>query len=337
MPPSSPSPAARVTLIVLGGTITMTADQSGGITPRLSAEALIEAVPGLARVAQVEPLSPFRIPGASLTVAQIAEVAAIARSAVSEGAAGVVVVQGTDTIEETAFALDCLWDQPAPIIVTGAMRGPEAAGADGPANLLASVTVAASEAARGRGALVVMNDQVHGAAAVTKAHTGLCSAFVSRGAGPVGEVLEGRAFFFTPPPPRGPALALPGGDVPPVALLKLGLGEGPALMEALPGLGYQGLVVEAMGAGHVAECLADPLGKLADRLPVVLTSRTGDGPVFRRTYGFVGGEIDLLARGLIAGGRLSGLKARLRLQLVLAAGGTLEDCRAAFAVEVPPS
>lgn len=322
---------AAVTLIVLGGTITMTANAGGGITPKLTAEALIDAVPGLGAVAEIRPVSPFSIPGASLTLEQLGEVARIAKHAVDGGASGVVVVQGTDTIEETAFALDCMWDEDAPLIVTGAMRGPEAAGADGPANILASVIAASCDDARSRGALVVMEDRIHTARAVVKSHTGLCSAFTSGAIGPAGEVMEGRPFFFAPPPPRRfPAIAPPSAPIPPVALLKLGLGEDARLVEALPGLDYKGAVIEAMGAGHVAERLSDPLGALAATMPVVLASRTGNGPVFSRTYGFKGGEIDLLSKGLISAGRLGGLKARLLLQLLLAGGADRQDCVSAL-------
>lgn len=80
---------------------------------------------------------------------------------VDGGVNGVVVVQGTDTIEETAYLLDLYWDLREPLVVSGAMRAPSAAGADGPANLLAAIVVAASAAARDRGALVVLNDDVH--------------------------------------------------------------------------------------------------------------------------------------------------------------------------------
>ncbi|WP_174802249.1 asparaginase [Martelella limonii] len=329
---SSPS-LPNISLIVLGGTITMTSGAGGGITPRLTAEALLAAVPGLEAVANVTPLSPFRIPGASLTLDQIGEVAGLAREAVRDGAAGVVVVQGTDTIEETTFALDCMWDEEAPIVVTGAMRGPEAAGADGPANILAAVMTAASHQARARGALAVMDDHIHTATAVTKSHTGFCSAFISAGQGLSGEVMEGAAFFFAPPTVRRRACAIPSRAIPPVALIKPGIGEDSRLIEALPDLGYRGAVIEAMGAGHVAEGLSGPLAALARVFPVILASRTGSGPVFRKTYGFKGGEIDLLSKGLIPAGRLNALKARLLLQLVLANGGAHDDVVRAFASE----
>lgn len=74
---------------------------------------------------------------------------------------GVVVSQGTDTLEETAFLADLVWSRDAPLVLTGAMRNPTLPGADGPANLLAALQVAASDDARGQGALVVLADEIH--------------------------------------------------------------------------------------------------------------------------------------------------------------------------------
>ncbi|WP_431267585.1 hypothetical protein [Dankookia sp. P2] len=93
------------------------------------------------------------------------------------------------------------------------------------------------------------------------------------------------------------------------------MGEDGRLLEVLPQLGYAGAVIEGMGAGHVPAEAAPLLGELAARMPVVLASRCLTGPVFTGTYGYAGGEIDLLGRGLIPAGILSGLKARLLLGL----------------------
>ena len=103
------------------------------------------------------------------------------------------------------------------------------------------------------------------------------------------------------------------------------------LLTALPDLGYSGLVVEGMGAGHVPEEVAPALGEVASRIPVVLASRAMTGPVFEGTYGYPGGEIDLIRRGLIPAGFLSGLKARLLLGLSVRNGAGPEDVRRAFA------
>ena len=233
---------------------------------------------------------------------------------------GAIVVQGTDTIEETAFVLDLLVDSDKPVVVLGAMRGAEAPGADGPANLLAGVITAASEAARGLGTLVVLNDTIHAARFVQKISTVLPSAFQSPGAGPLGYVVEGEARILTrivrrPAIPNGVD-----GDEAPVALLIIALGDDGRLLPTLPALGYRGVVVEAMGVGHVPASVVPALEELTGTLPVILSTRITAGPVCSRTYGFPGSEIDLIGRGLINGGDIGGLKARLLLSLLLGAG-----------------
>jgi L-asparaginase len=319
-----------VLMVSLGGTITMTRDASGGIVPNLDADDLVRTVPGLDAVARIETLSPLRKPGASLTVNDLMAVAALLNERLVGDVAGAVVIQGTDTIEETAFVLDCLIVGDSPVVVTGAMRGPEAAGADGPANLLASTIVAASSAARGRGALVVLNDEIHAARFVQKSHTALPSAFRSPLCGPLGLVIEGRARFqldLKRVPPM--AAALSNVDQP-VALLKMSLGDDGRMISALPSLGFAGAVIEGMGAGHVAADVAPLLATLAEQMPVVLASRVDTGPSFTGTYAFPGSETDLLKRGLLSGGALSGLKARLLLTLLLRAGHDHAQIRAAF-------
>lgn len=321
-----------VHILVLGGTITMAPQAAGGIAPSLTGADLVAAVPALADVAAIVVATPFLVPGASLTFAQIADVRALAAAAVEAGAAGVVVVQGTDTIDETSFLLDLGWTADAPLVVTGAMRGAAAPGADGHANLLAATIVAAAPEARGQGVLVVLNDEIHAARLVEKTHTGLASAFAAPGFGPLGHVMEGRARlpFALRRPPVLPAA--PGAkDLPPVAIAKATLGDDGRLIRAVADLGYRGLVLEAMGAGHVPAALAEPLEALSARMPVVLATRVPGGPVFRATYGFPGSERDLIAKGLVPAGLLSAHKARLLLAVLLAGGADRRAVADAFA------
>jgi L-asparaginase len=95
------------------------------------------------------------------------------------------------------------------------------------------------------------------------------------------------------------------------------MGDDGRLLGSLPGLGYAGVVIEGMGAGHVPADVAPIVGELAAKIPVVLASRAMTGHVFTRTYGYPGSEIDLTRRGVLTSGYLSGLKARLLLGLVL--------------------
>jgi L-asparaginase len=320
----------RLLLLSLGGTITMVPSEGGGIAPRLGAADLVAAVPALGEVAEIEAHSPFRLPSPSLSPAELITVAARITESFAAGCDGAVVIQGTDTIEESAFLLDLLVPGTQPVVVTGAMRGADAPGADGPANLLAAARVAASDEARGMGTLAVLNYDIHAARFVQKSHTALPSAFASPLIGPLGAVIEGRPRFYARPA-RLPVLPILQAMAKPVALIRWAMGEDGRLLEALPALGYAGAVIEGMGAGHVPAEAAPVLGDLATKVPVVLASRCMTGPVFTSTYGYAGGEMDLLARGLIPAGFLSGLKARLLLSLGLGAGGSKADIQRAFA------
>lgn len=324
-----------ITAFFLGGTISMTSAGDGGdaAVVRLRGDELLGGVPQLAALDVAIEARQFRsLPSAALSFDDVVELVASARAACSDGADGVVVVQGTDTIEETAYLIDLLWDSDTPVVVTGAMRNPALAGADGPANMLAAVTVAASETFRGLGALVVFADEVHAARFVRKTHSTSVATFVSPNAGPVGHVVEGTAHRLTLVERRAsyrvrtPVTAR-------VPVLAVGLDDTGDLIAELAAR-VEGLVVSGVGGGHVPPPLAEQLGRLAQRVPVVLASRTGSGAVLTRTYGFTGSETDLLNRGLIGSGFLDAYKARVLLRVLLAAGVERAAMADAFAAAV---
>ena len=190
-----------VSFASLGGTITMTPNVDGGITSTLKAADLVASAPGLGDFVAVRAVTLAGQPSASLSEADILRVVDWARAEVGQGAVGAVVIQGTDTLEETSFLADCVWDLAAPLVFTGAMRGPTQVSADGPANLLAAARVAASPQAQGAGALVVLDDTVHRATHVHKAHSTALSAFQSYGGQVLGHVIEGEA-WLAPSSPR---------------------------------------------------------------------------------------------------------------------------------------
>jgi L-asparaginase len=325
----------RLTVFSLGGTIASTRDvvgPSGGVSPHLGAPELVAAIPELREIASIEAVSFRQVPGGSLSFSDLTELAREIDARFEAGVRGVVVTQGTDTIEETSFALDLLVQGPRPVVVTGAMRNPTVAGSDGPANLLAAVQVALSPQASGLGTLVVLNDQIHAARFVRKTHTSNPATFLSPSVGALGWIVEGHPRIVLRTSALEKLAVVDGAHVPAVALLTFTLGDDARMVSQLESLNYAGLVVGAFGGGHVPALAVSALQDLATKMPVVLASRTGSGEVLRGTYGFSGSERDLLAKGLISAGFLDGLKARVFLSLLLAGGSDIDGVRRAFEV-----
>lgn len=327
----SETPARRVVVFGLGGTIAMTSSGAGGVVPALSADQLVAAVPGLAESGITVEVEDFRrVPGASLTFDDLAALAVAIEEKLAAGADGVVITQGTDTIEETAYLLDLTHTCPEPVVVTGAMRNPTLAGADGPANLLAAVQTAASPNARDLGAVVVFADEIHAAVRVRKTHSTSGHTFVSANGGPLGYLVEGRPRILNRPSSRTTVPVAADPRPVEVGLVTIVLGDTGALLEAATDR-FDGLVVAAFGVGHVPQRIVGILTELAERMPVVLASRTGAGSVLAQTYAFPGSESDLLARCLISAGFLDPLKARILLHQLLAAGNDPAMIRTMFA------
>jgi L-asparaginase len=241
-----------------------------------------------------------------------------------------VLVQGTDTLEESAYLLDLYWDRSEPLVLTGAMRPPDAAGADGPGNLLAAVTAAASPALRETGAVVVLNDEVHRAACVRKTHSTALNAFCSPVSGPLAVFEEGVCVLVGRP---DRTRCLPEPERPPqvrVALLEATLDDDGDLVRVAADRGYDGVVVAAFGVGHLSAAAAEAVSDALRRVPVVVATRTGAGSTATRTYGFPGSESDLLRRGAVLAGRLDPRKARILLWALLRSGADREEVRREF-------
>ena len=212
-------------------------------------------------------------------------------------------------------------------MVTGAMRNPTIAGADGPGNLLAAVQAAASTHLTGVGCVVVMADEIHAAKHVHKMNSTSRGAFASPDTGPIGRVVEEDPYLMTrsitaptyPIPTRGVR----------IGLITACLGDDAELLRRLHS-GFDGLVIAGFGVGHVPAAFVDPLTELASRMPIVLASRTGAGPVLHSTYGFPGSERDLQDRGLINSGFLGPFKARVLLHVLIAAGAEHHEIATAF-------
>jgi L-asparaginase len=289
-----------------------------GVHPRLTAAALTEAIGGVPSGTAITARDVFHKASPSLTLTDVLAVRDAAAAAIVSGMEGVVVTHGTSSLEECAYALSLLWGRTEPLVVTGAMRNPTLAGADGPANVRAAVVAAASPEVHG--VIVAFDGELWLPRHLRKTHTNSTAPFESRQTGRIGWISEDRATVELRPVGTQAISLQAGAVIPEIALIAPSLSDTGLLPRLLVDAGVAGVVVEGMGPGHVPDTWLEPLGLLAARVPVVIASRTGAGVVYRNSYGFPGSDMDLAARGLISSGSLDGRKARVLLQLLLAAG-----------------
>ncbi|WP_260961609.1 asparaginase [Pseudomonas citri] len=307
----------KLAIASLGGTVSMQSQANGeGIVPTVRSDGLLASVPELKTLAHVAADTLGMLPSASLTFEFLLSVLWWANRQVEQGAVGVVITQGTDTLEETATFLDLLWNHDEPLVLTGAMRSATEAGADGPANLLDACRVGLARNSRGRGAQVVMNGQIHPARAVRKTDSMALQAFTSPIVGPVGLLVEGTVHYLRPPQQRT-VLPVPQQTTQAVALLQASLSADTLLLKNILALGYDGLVIEAFGAGHLCATWAEAIDAIAQKIPVIIATRCGSGSTASSTYGFIGGEMDLIRRGASMAGFTCPRKARMLLWLLI--------------------
>jgi L-asparaginase len=310
----------RIVLLATGGTISMRQDSAaGGAVPRLTGQEILASVPGIDRVARLEVREFGRFPGPHMTLERMWELRAAVLDALSAGADGVVVTHGTDTIEETAYLLDRSLPPERPVVITGAMRNSSELSWDGPANLMSAVEVAASPEARGRGTMVVMDEEIVQGAEVVKTHTEQAGTFRSPNWGPLGITDTGRALFYRESR-RKPTLA-PERPVTPVDLIKIVAGADARLVDASLDSGAHGVVLEALGRGNVPPAVVPGLRRWVDAgKPVVVASRSSRGRVLD-TYAYEGGGHQLREMGCIFADHMTGPQARIELTLALGVHG----------------
>jgi L-asparaginase len=308
-----------IRVIATGGTIASLADpETGAVRPAVSAEDLVATVPGLGPV-EVEEVA--HVNGWNVTPATMLEVS----RRVSASGSGVVVTHGTDTVEETAFFCDLTVE--SDVVFAAAMRSGSEIAADGPRNLLCAAQVAESESARGMGAVLVLNDEIHAARWARKQDSSRVSAFVSPGHGAIGTVVPGSVRIVMRPPVRF-HVPLPDALDRPVPVVQTYTGIEEGLIETvLDATGAAGLVLEGTGLGNVPGSAERGIAAALSRgLPVVVATRVPTGGT-GAVYGGPGGGVTLRELGVIAAGGLSAAKARLLLMLLLASGG---DVRSRF-------
>jgi L-asparaginase len=321
---AQPNPAARtgralprVVVLATGGTIASQRDPAtGALTPAVTGEALVRAVPGLDTIAAVTVEQVANIGSFDMTPEIWRRLAKRANELLADPEiAGIVVTHGTDTLEETAYFLDLTVTSPKPVILVGAQRAAAFFDSDGPRNLLNAVRVAVSPEAVGKGAMVVMNGQINAAREVTKTSTIEAETFRTLEFGALG-VADLSAVRFYRAPLRRQTLAL-------TDALQLGRVEiisqyagadGRVIRLLLQAGGVDGLVIEGFGVGHVTAGTLEAIKEArARQIPVVLSTRVYTGrvmPLYSR-------DAELQALGCIRADNLNPQKARVLLMLAL--------------------
>lgn len=319
---ASPSALPRIAVLATGGTIAGSAadaaQTSGYQAGVVGVDRLLAAVPALSQVARVQAEQVASIDSKDLDVALWTTLAArIAELAAREDIDGIVVTHGTDTLEETAYALHLTLKTDKPVVLTAAMRPSSALSADGPLNLLGAVTVAGSQAARGRGVLVAFNNRIHCARDVVKTSTYAVDAFHSPEIGALGWVQDGRVEFqraaLRPHTSATPFVL--GASWPDVEVVASYAGASRTAVDALVAAGVRGIVVAGTGNGSIHATVQAALGEArAAGIAVVRASRVGSGHVMRN------GAAPDDALGFVSAGTLNPYKARVLLMLALSAG-----------------
>ncbi|MFB1050473.1 asparaginase [Paraliobacillus sp. JSM ZJ581] len=304
----------NILLIHTGGTIAMSEDQETGAVSTTASNPLIEGQALIKQFAKIEERVLYHLPSPHITPNHMLEIGKYIESRIGEFD-GVVITHGTDTLEETAYFLDLYIETKKPIVITGAMRSSNEIGSDGLYNLNCAIRVATVDESFEKGVLVVMNDEIHTAAYVTKTATSNVATFQSPQFGPIGMITKQDIYFYHK------WISYEKYECEQISkqvpLLKAYAGMDKGLFEALLEMNIDGLVIEGFGQGNLPPEMVDPLKKLLNNhIPVVLVSRSFKG-VVQPTYSYLGGGKQLHDMGIIFAKRLNGQKARIKLLMVL--------------------
>ena len=309
-----------VMILATGGTIAGVAPSPTDAAYRpsqLSVDVLIEAVPQIQHLADVRGEQVAQIASQDMNDDVWLRLAKRVNGLLaSDDVDGIVVTHGTDTMEETAYFLHLVVRSAKPVVLTGALRPSTALGADGSLNLYNAVSVAADPEASGRGVLVVMNDDIHGAREVTKSHVVDVQTFVSPDKGLVGQSTYGENRYFGKPGTRHTKeseFSIDGLEkLPRVDIVYAHAGMDARIIDACVSSGAEGIVVAGTGNGNMAKSAIDALaGAVKKGVVVVRSTRCWTGTVGRNI------EIDDDTLGFIAAADLNPQKARVLLKLAL--------------------
>lgn len=310
----------NVMILATGGTIAgaaATGTQSGYTSGAVGIDAMVKAVPGIEKLANIKGEQISNVGSQDISFDIMLKLAKrINELLPTEGVDGIVVTHGTDTMEETAYFLNLTVKSDKPVVMVGSMRPSTAVSADGPLNLYNAVGVAADPKAKGRGVLVVMNDQIHGAHSLTKTSTTAVQTFMSPLRGLVGVCAYGKNDWYNIPPWKHTAQSE--FDVsnvtklPRVDIVFADADMSPDLIDASVNAGAKGIVIAGVGNGNMNKASVEAAARAVKKgVVVVRSSRVVTGLVDRNV------EVKDDEYGFIASDELNPQKSRILLSLAL--------------------
>ena len=310
----------NIVILATGGTIagaaasgTQSAYTSGAVT----IDAMLKAVPGIEKLANIKGEQISNVGSQDISFAIMLKLAKRINELLSTpDVDGIVITHGTDTMEETAYFLNLTVKSDKPVVMVGSMRPSTAVSADGPLNLYNAVGVAADPQARGRGVLVVMNDQIHAAHSLTKTSTTSVQTFMSPLRGVVGVTAYGKNDWYNTPPWKHTSQSefdiSNVTKLPRVDIVFADADMEPDLIDASVNAGAKGIVIAGVGNGNMNKVSVEAAARAVKKgVVVVRSSRVATGMVDRNV------EVNDDELGFIASDELNPQKSRILLSLAL--------------------
>ena len=311
----------KIMILATGGTIAgaqASTSEAGYKSGSFSVDDLIKAVPQLKDLADISGEQVANIGSQTMNHEVWLKLAKRVNEVLKGDADGVVITHGTDTMEETAFFLSLVVKSDKPVVLVGSMRPATAIGADGPANLYNAVALAANPEAKGRGPLVVLNDEIHYAREAQKTNSTALDTFKSPNRGRAGVMNTGKAYFFstnTMLHTTKSEFSVDGkgvNDLPRVEVVYSYANLGRDGIDFLVSKGVKGIVLAGVGDGNSTDTAIAALAEAAKKgVVVVRSTRTGSGLIVRNV------EVDDDKLGFITAMELNPQKARILLMLGL--------------------
>ncbi|MGO3876686.1 MAG: asparaginase [Corynebacterium sp.] len=293
-----------IAVVATGGTIACTLDEHGALVPTVSAAELVDAALSLSAVPRVNTraIDSVRLDSSSLTLPDLDDLLQRVHALLADASiAGVVITHGTDSMEDTAMALELFHIGDKPVVITGAQRSFDHPDSDGPQNLADAIAYATTGAP---GVSIRFGGLTVPARGAFKSHTSSLEAF---------------AAVPTPMKTR-PTLALTplaGNDV---VIISAWPGASRTMVDAAVASGAGGIIVEAMGSGNMGSQMGEGVADALEAgIPILITTRVPEGSV-SLAYGGSGGGATLARNGALGTGTLCAGQARMVLLAALATG-----------------